>query len=59
MSYITVSNLEITNDDADVYDPIDTWKWTDTPDSDGTKLDRSASRMDAPAWPASPRTARR
>lgn len=46
MSYITVSNLEITNDDADVYDPIDTWKWTDTPDSDGTKLDRSASRMD-------------
>lgn len=46
VSYITVSNLEITNDDADVYDPIDTWKWTDTPDSDGTKLDRSASRMD-------------
>ena len=25
VSYITVSNLEITNDDADVYDPIDTW----------------------------------
>ena len=59
VSYITVSNLEITNDDADVYDPIDTWKWTDTPDSDGTKLDRSASRRTAPAWPASPRTARR
>ena len=46
VSYITVKNLEITNDDPDVYDPIDTWKWTDTADSDGTKLDRSADRMD-------------
>ena len=46
MSYITVKNLEITNDDPDVHDPIDTWKWTDTADSDGTKLDRSADRMD-------------
>ena len=46
VSYITVKNLEITNDDPDVHDPIDTWKWTDTADSDGTKLDRSADRMD-------------
>ena len=46
VSYITVKNLEITNDDPDVYDPIDTWHWTDTADSDGTKLDRSADRMD-------------
>ena len=46
VSYITVKNLEITNDDPDVYDPIDTWKWTDTADSDDTKLDRSADRMD-------------
>ena len=46
VSYITVKNLEITNDDPDVYDPIDTWRWTDTADSDGTKLDRSADRMD-------------
>ncbi|WP_194162100.1 Rib/alpha-like domain-containing protein, partial [Bifidobacterium jacchi] len=46
VSYITVKNLEITNDDPDVYDPIDSWKWTDTADSDNTKLDRSADRMD-------------
>ena len=46
VSYITVKNLEITNDDPDVYDPIDSWQWTDTEDSDNTKLDRSADRMD-------------
>ncbi|NMM94062.1 hypothetical protein [Bifidobacterium oedipodis] len=46
VSYITVSNLEITNDDVNVHDPIATWKWTDTADSDGTKLDRSFERMD-------------
>ncbi|MBT1175048.1 YPDG domain-containing protein [Bifidobacterium sp. LC6] len=46
VSYITVSNLEITNDDENVYDPIDSWQWTDTADSDGTSLDRSADRMD-------------
>nr|7V6I_A Chain A, Lacto-N-biosidase [Bifidobacterium saguini DSM 23967] len=46
VSYITVSNLEITNDDESVYDPIDTWQWTDTADADGTSLDRSADRMD-------------
>ena len=46
VSYITVSNLEITNDDADVHDPIDSWQWTDQADADGTKLDRTAERMD-------------
>ena len=45
-SYITVKNLEITNDDKDVYDPVKTWKWTEQADSDGTKLDRSQNRMD-------------
>ena len=45
-SYITVKNLEITNDDKNVYDPVKTWKWTEQADSDGTKLDRSQNRMD-------------
>lgn len=45
-SYITVKNLEITNDDENVYDPVKTWKWTEKADSDGTKLDRSQNRMD-------------
>ncbi|RSX58743.1 lacto-N-biosidase [Bifidobacterium samirii] len=46
VSYITVADLEITNDDPDVYDPIDTWQWTDQADADGTSLDRAADRMD-------------
>ena len=46
VSYITVKDLEITNDDAAVHDPIDTWSWTDSADTDGTSLDRSSSRMD-------------
>lgn len=45
-SYITVANLEITNDDSRVKDPVVSWKWTDSADSDGTKLDRSIDRMD-------------
>lgn len=45
VSHIVVKDLEITNDDPDVNDPIATWKWTDQADADGTHLDRRASRM--------------
>lgn len=45
VSHIRLTDLDIANDDPDVTDPIDTWTWTDKPDADGTRLDRSGTRM--------------